>query len=120
MICLSSILSEEKDIPIDKIPYFYHATDKANLGKILMQGIKATREGVYLADKPEYAVRFLMIRGIKDIIVFKIDAKKLDKKKLFESYDHSRSFFKCRAYIYEEDIKPTVILYDKTLQYNLK
>ena len=110
---LRDILFEDscKDIDIKDIKYFYHATLKDNLYSIMKDGIKKDHlyGGVFLADSSQNAAKFLIIRGIKDIIVFKIDASKLNKNKLEESYDHSREFFKCRAYIYFDNIKPNAI-----------
>jgi hypothetical protein len=112
MIKLLDILNESQPIKnltpeeINNIPYFYHATSYINLGKIINQGLKVDKiEGViYLTDDPKDALKFLYIRGIKDLIVIKLKASKLDKTKLYESFDHDYSFFKCRAYVYEKDI----------------
>ena len=60
------------------------------------------------------------IRGIKDLIVIKLKASKLDKTKLYESFDHDYSFFKCRAYVYEKDIPLKDININDIRKYNLK
>lgn len=115
MMKLRDILFEEscKDIDIKKIKYFYHATFKDNLSSIMINGIKKDNVygGVFLADSSQNAAKFLMFRvhNLSDIIVFKINASKLNKTKLEESYDHSYEFFKCRAYIYFDNIKPNAI-----------
>jgi RNA:NAD 2'-phosphotransferase (TPT1/KptA family) len=112
-----------KDLTKDelaKIDYFYHATTKENLYKILSHGIKKDKleKVVYLADSYENAARFLAIRGhMGNIVVFKIDASKLDKELLEESFDHSYDFFKCRAYVYNGDIGPDAIDIDDVMQY---
>ena len=127
MIKLLSLLNEEqiKDLTpeeISKIKYFYHATSKDNLGNILSNGIKRDKieRVVYLTDKGEDAVKFLAMRGHTNIIVFKITASKLDKSKIKESFDHSYSFFKCRAYIYDGDIKESAIDMEHIMQYGSK
>jgi len=60
---------------------------------------------------------FLKMRGIEKIITFKIDANKLDKKSIFESFDHSQSFFGCRAFVYEKDINPNALVKSGIMQY---
>jgi hypothetical protein len=106
---------------LNKIKYFYHATSKDNLGEIMNGGIKAGElEGlVYLADSSSNAARFMVMRGMKNIIVFKIDGTKLDRNKLEESFDHDFNFFKCRAYIYKGDIHKDAIIFKNIMQYNL-
>ena len=44
---------------------------------------------------------YIYIRGIKEIAVFEVELK---KKLVKESFDHSREFFQCKAYYYEDDI----------------
>lgn len=104
---------------LNKIKTFYHATSKANLGSIMNDGIKKGKieKVVYLSDSSQNAAKFLAIRGMKEIIVFPIDASKLDKKELEESFDHSYDFFKCRAYLYYGDIPEEAIDFDKIMQY---
>lgn len=104
---------------LNKIKTFYHATSKANLGTIIQDGIKKGKveKVVYLADSSQNAAKFLAVRGMKEIIVFPIDASKLDKKELEESFDHSYDFFKCRAYLYYGDIPVEAIDFDKIMQY---
>lgn len=114
-IKLKHLIFEEScdNIDIKKIKYFYHATFKDNLSSIMINGIKKDNVygGVFLADSSQNAAKFLMFRvhNLSDIIVFKMDASKLNKTKLEESYDHSYEFFKCRAYIYFDNIKPNAI-----------
>ena len=76
---------------------YYHATHKKNLGSILIEGIKPGIDGcVYLCTTPVDAVKFLVVKAIKEIVVFEVD---LDKKDILESFDHSEAFFKCKAYL---------------------
>lgn len=82
---------------------FYHATRRENLPNILNEGIKMHCEGIFLCEKPEDAVKFLVVRGIKDILVLEVNIRK-NSKKLIESFDHSYQFFKCRAFIYMDNI----------------
>lgn len=79
--------------------YLYHATPYNNLINILNEGIKPSLEGYsYLTEKPEQAVMFLAIRGIKEILVVKIKILKEDEQNIIETFDHSASFFKCRCF----------------------
>jgi len=104
---------------LNKIKTFYHATSKSNLGNIMQDGIKKGKieKVVYLADSSQNAAKFLAVRGMKEIIVFPIDASKLDRKELEESFDHSYDFFKCRAYLYYGDVPEEAIDFDKIMQY---
>jgi len=128
MIKLVDILNESQPIKnltpeeINNIPYFYHATSYSNLDKIITEGLKInkTEGSIYLTDKAKDALKFLYIRGIKDLIVIKLKASKLDKTKLYESFDHDYSFFKCRAYVYEKDIPLKDININDIQKYNLK
>ena len=107
-------------VEIGKIKYFYHATHKDNLYNIMDDGINTDKieKVVYLADSFEHAAIFLAVRGMMGkIVVFKIDASKLDKKKLEESFDHSYGFFKCRAYIYAGEIPADAIDQEEIMTY---
>ena len=53
--------------------------------------------------KPEDAAKFLLVRGIKNLAIFEVNIRK-NSKSLAESFDHSFTFFKCRAFIYTKDI----------------
>lgn len=87
---------------------FYHATPFENLDSIIDKGILKSRyDGlVYLTEKPEEAVRFLAIRLCREILVCEVE---VDESLIEETFDHSNVFFKCRAYGYKGDIKPTAI-----------
>ena len=90
------------------IEKYYHASSYDNCCSILDKGIKTDRFGeIFLCKKPEEAARFLVVRGIKDIVAFEIE---LDDSEVKESFDHSEAFFKCKAYICNRDIKPYEIL----------
>ena len=68
----------------------YHATDADNLGRILMEGLIAKWEGVYLTDSAESAARWigfrLRITGEEEMAVVEVD---VDETKLEEGTDHS-------------------------------
>lgn len=106
---------------INDAKYYWHATSMDNLGSIMSNGIKKDRmEGVvYLADSAQNAAKFLVVRGIKEIVSLRISAKKLDPSKLSESFDHVQSFFECKAYIYEGDIPESAIDFTKSLKYEI-
>lgn len=87
---------------------FYHAAEVKNVSSIVETGLRSHYEGVYLCEKPEDAMKFLRVRGIKKIAVFEVNIRKNDKS-LCESFDHSYIFFKCRAFIYVDNIPPEKI-----------
>ena len=84
-----------------KTQYMYHATDYDKLGSILMRGVTPGPDGgVYLAETAQDALKFVVLRCYPSVLVIKIRKSKLNKELLAESFDHSRSFFDCRAWIY--------------------
>jgi streptogramin lyase len=86
---------------------FYHATARDNLVNIISNGIKAGCDGcVYMTEKEDEAVRFVAIRGVPEIVTFKIKVYKKDMDKVQETFDHSQVFFKCRSFGYYGDISP--------------
>lgn len=86
---------------------YYHATPFENLESIMDQGIRKGCDGVvYLTERPEEAVRFVAIRGYMKILVLGVD---IEEDMVTESFDHSQVFFKCRAYMYPEDISSNEI-----------
>lgn len=89
--------------------YLYHATDSANKENILKEGIKPNtfERAVFLADNEESAVAFLRIRLVSDITVFKIRYTNNQYRKLVESFDHSQTFFHCRAFMDRQTIEPS-------------
>jgi hypothetical protein len=87
----------------------YHATPFDNLGSIVEDGIKRGLDGVYLCKTPEDCCKFLLVRLVKHILVCRVDLKKLKPDKLEESFDHSEAFFKCRAWVYADNIPKQAI-----------
>ena len=81
---------------------YYHATPFENIGSIFKKGILKGHDGViYLAEKPEEAARFVAIRGYKKILVVEVE---IEENMVTESFDHSETFFRCRAFAYPENI----------------
>lgn len=78
----------------------YHATDMKNLASILDNGLIANNfEGiVYLAEKPEDALKFVVLRCYDEIVLLKVKIYKKDEGKLIETFDHNPRIFKCRAF----------------------
>ena len=79
--------------------YMYHATPFNNLENIMDNGINTGADGlVYLCEKPEDSVKFLAIRGYRDILVDKVKIPKKLENTIIETFDHSNKFFQCRAF----------------------
>ena len=99
---------------------YYHATEYTNLISITDNGIKANNfEGiVYLCEESDDAAKFLAIRGIKDIVTFKVKIYKADEDKIIETFDHNPYIFKCRAFGHIGDISPDLI--EPHLRYDLR
>lgn len=98
----------------------YHATTQANFNKIVEDGFLRPcgfDRCIFLADNKTSAAMFLALRGEKKIIVFEVDSNVLYEDELTESFDHSQSFFKCRAYMYTDDISLDDV--DMIYQYDL-
>lgn len=91
---------------------YYHATDYNNLNSIIRNGLTASPidKMVYLAETEEDAVKFVILRGYKDIVTFKVKVYKRDENKVIETFDHSYNFFKCRAFGYKGNISPDNII----------
>lgn len=92
---------------MENIKKFYHVTKLTNIDFILEEGLKTGCDGcIFLADSPDNAYKFLKVRGvsINDVAIIEILSKNLDKSKLDYSYDHSESFFGCKAYIYTTNL----------------
>lgn len=88
----------------------YHATPYENLINILDNGIKADNDGsVYLCNNSDDCVKFLAVRGIKHVVTFEVRIPKRLENRIFESFDHSQAFFKCRAFGFIGDIAPKMI-----------
>ena len=87
---------------------YYHATPYQNLVSIIDEGIKTSSDGVvFLCEQPDEAARFVAVRGHKQILSLGVE---LDESKVKESFDHSEEFFKCKAYIYSENIPTDKII----------
>jgi hypothetical protein len=85
--------------------YLSHATNRDNFDNILANDLKVGIDGVvYLADSKENALKFMAFRPYKEVVVFQIDVEQLDQDKLRESFDHNEGFFKCKAWMYTDDI----------------
>lgn len=83
----------------------YHATPYSNLSNILDSGIKLGHDGlIYMCEQPIDSVKFLAVRGIKDILVVEVKVPKRLEDTIIETFDHSESFFKCRAFASTEPI----------------
>lgn len=90
---------------------YYHATTKENFEKIVEDGvIKTGFDGIiYLTDSKENALKFVALRPIESsIIVIEIDVP--DESRVFETFDHSFNFFKCKSYGYPDDIHTEYIV----------
>lgn len=84
---------------------FYHSTPYKNLSSIAREGLRTGIEGtVFLADSKENALKFTAIRGITHIAVVEVDIPNKHKDGITESYDHAQSFFKCKAWEYNDKI----------------
>ena len=81
----------------------YHATDYQNLDSILSEGLRTGHDHlVYFCERPDYAARFVYIRGIQHILVIEVD---IPDEQIQESFDHNPNFFGCRAFTVARQIK---------------
>lgn len=101
----------------------YHATELSNLPSIKEEGLITNLEGVFFAEHADLAAMFLSLRGIRNIVVLAVE---LDESDVQESFDHSEEWFKCilkkdscKCYIYNRNVHPEDISWDKCLTYNL-
>lgn len=82
---------------------YYHATPFENLNSILEKGIQRGSDGiVYLTEGKDEALRFVAIRGCRNILTVEVE---LEEDLVEEMFDHSQAFFRCKAFGYHEDIK---------------
>lgn len=94
---------------------FYHATTPENIPSILENGLLAGSMGcIFMTEREDEAVRFLAIRFIPKIITLKIELDEEDMEKVHETFDHSPTFFQCRAFGYfgnisKEKIEPSKV-----------
>lgn len=85
----------------------YHATTIMNFDRIVIDDCMKPQgfdKCIFFADNKTSAAMFLAVRGEKEIIVLEVDADKLDQSKIEESFDHNEAFFKCKAYMYKDQI----------------
>lgn len=79
--------------------YLWHATSLDCALNIVKTGIQPGTSGIiYMCEEPLDAAKFLYIRGVKEIVVFKIKVYKNEEEHFFETFDHSEKFFKCRCF----------------------
>lgn len=95
----------------------YHATSVDNMTKIMYDGIKPGCDGiVYLAETDNDAYKFVCLRMLEKIAVFKVNVNVED---VFETFDHSQQFFKCKAFGHKGTILPdnfeTLTVYTNSL-----
>jgi len=71
---------------------YYHATTEKTMEKIFTDGaIRKSWDGcVYLCTTAVDACKFLILRGIKRMIVVEVE---LDESEVEESHDHNEHFF---------------------------
>lgn len=87
---------------------YFHATSIKNLESIIEHGIKPGCDGiVYLAETKEDALKFTCLRITNDILIFEL---KLQEDKVFETFDHSYNFFKCKSFGYAKTIPYKAII----------
>lgn len=92
----------------------YHATDMENLGSILSNGIRPSIEGiVFLAETPEDAIKFIMLRGYPQIVALKVDVEDV-----FETFDHNSNFYSCRAFAVKGTIEPDSIKFTESFKFD--
>lgn len=86
--------------------FLYHATPEENAGSILAVGLRPSADGyVYLAESIEDARKFLWHEQ-SNIWIFSVRMREDDNALLEETFDHSRAFFRCRAFGYRGTIPP--------------
>lgn len=86
---------------------YYHATTQDKLNSILDNGIRpGVDKVVYMCEKAIDAAKFLAVRGIKPIYVISFKTYKKEENIIDESFDHSLTYFKCKAYVYKGTIEP--------------
>lgn len=90
---------------------YYHACSEDTYRSIMNDGVIKVNniEGiVYLADSATNAAKFLALRHMfEPIYVFEIDG--LQDNEIEEQFDHSETFFKCKAFGVSRDIPLTSV-----------
>ncbi len=86
----------------------YHVTAYENVNSIMVYGLHVSRleKAVFLADNNAGALMFGIMRCYPKIVVMEVHIPKDKEHKLTESFDHSAEFFKCRAFMYLDNIPP--------------
>ena len=98
------------DLGVLNMKKYYHATDYNNLGNILVNGIHPGPDGlVYMCETETDALKFLYVRGYRELLVCEIKILKKDEINVMETFDHSFNFFKCRAFGYKGHIDTSKI-----------
>lgn len=92
--------------------YMWHSTDINNLRNIMEQGLLLlnAERVIYLAETENDALRFSMFRGYGVTVTLKVKIYKKDEDKLFETFDHSYEYFKCKAFGYSDNIPASNII----------
>lgn len=100
---------------------YYHATSIENAKKILDSWKIQSPAGInYFCLKPEECLRFIYVhqRNV-DCVIFEVDIH--DEVQMEESFDHSETFFKCKAYCCCEAVSASLItnimLYGRTIEH---
>lgn len=91
---------------------FYHATNIENLASIMSTGLETRNieKLVYLAETPQDALKFIALRSYPEMLVVKVKIPKKYEHKIIETFDHNYIFFKCRAFGYQGNIPPNMIV----------
>lgn len=90
---------------------YYHATTEDKAFRIIEEGIKPGVDNVvYMCTTAIDAAKFLMVRGIHPIYVFKFKIYKKEEHLVSESFDHSEAYFKCKAYTFKGTIEPSRLI----------
>ena len=88
--------------------YYYHFTAPDNFVSIKETGLA---ENSFLCNSLEDCFTFINLYAhlYTDVFVLKVDASGLDDDKLLESYDHNKDLLKADAFIYLDNIDPSLI-----------
>ena len=84
----------------------YHATRPENAPSIWSRGLLPSADGyVYLAENIDDAVKFKSL-VLSEMYIFPVKIAKKDEANLDETFDHSRSIFRCRSFGFLGTITP--------------
>lgn len=83
--------------------YMWHSTDMNNLLSIMNKGLLPmnAEKTVYLAETESDALKFSVLRGYDVTVTLKIKIYKRDEANVFETFDHSYDYFRCKAFGYD-------------------